>query len=332
MKENKSKPNKSKLFFLKWIANNDLKVFLLSLLISTIIWSVMKLSDENTYEYKLILNYTDIPEELLIINKPDSIVTLNLTSQGFKFFTNVFSKNEPVNISMKEYNIPKLQSNNEIIVFRMAASQLTKQISQQLNLKNLGKIIKPDSIVFKFSEYKTKLVPVKAVYNLSFRNNYQLYSGVILDPKEVTISGPRSILDEIQYLETETVSKERVGEDFQKTLSLIVPENIVVDQSEVVANFRVANYTELEKKVKININNRVKGVKIKTFPDFVTVKYIIAVDDFEKINEKSFIIEATIDSLKLLKGDELIPKVREKPDFVKNVTIKEKTIDYIIIE
>lgn len=327
----KSKLKKNKAAKSKWIANNDLKVFLLSLLISTVIWTIMKLSDVNTYEYDVVLQYTEIPDDLLLINEPDSVVKLKLTSQGFNFFTNVFSGNQAISISMNQFDIRK-SNYDDVFNYKISVDQLSKQIGEKLNVRNLGEIIEPDSILFRFSKYKTKDVPIKVNHNLEFRNNYQLYGKAKTNPEYVSVSGPMSIIDTMKFIATESFSVDKIGEDFEKTLSLIVPEDIILSHSKVDAIFKVANYTEIERKVKVQLINRVEDVKIKTFPDFVTISYVVAVNDNDKIDENSFVITATLDSLKLLRGDELIPELEKKPDFVRNLTIKDKTIDYIIIE
>ena len=61
-------------------------VFLSCLGISIIIWGLIKFDKLYYGSIDFSVVYTNIPDDKLLINHPDSVLTLNVQSQGLDFF------------------------------------------------------------------------------------------------------------------------------------------------------------------------------------------------------------------------------------------------------
>jgi len=66
---------------------NQLYIFLMCLLVSILLWALVKLSREYYYTIDYRLNFTHIPVSYRLVKASDTILTLNLKVQGYDFFT-----------------------------------------------------------------------------------------------------------------------------------------------------------------------------------------------------------------------------------------------------
>lgn len=315
----------------KFLNNTDFKVFLLSLVIAAFIWTVMKLSDVNTYSYSITLDYSNYPDGLVLANEPDSVIQLKFTSKGFKLISSALKRNEKIKVDLSKLNF---KPDKDSISFKsnVTPAFFKSDILNQLEAKKIGEISSPDSIYFVFAKYIDKKVAVKVNSKLSFKEDFKLYGKIVAQPDSVLLSGPKNILDDIDEIQTKQLIINNLKSNIEKTVYLEIPKGVKSSKESVTVNIEVASCTQMERKVKLNLINKVNSVQIKTFPSYVNVKYQIAIRDNHKISDTSFEVSAVLDSMRLLHGDNLIPFVSKKPGFVKNVRISEESIDYIILE
>ena len=106
----------------------------------------------------------------------------------------------------------------------------------------------PDTVTFVFDQKSQKIVPVKLNLTYSFAKQYQLNGKVKVIPSNIIIKGPKSVLDEIDFLETKQHNISDIGSTKRHLIPLKSENNQGVDFgiSAVVAEIPVEKYTEAE--------------------------------------------------------------------------------------
>ena len=87
-------------------------------------------------------------------------------------------------------------------VYTINTISLTNRISQQISNEIKISEIYPSSFTIILDSMKTKLVPVAANIELQFKQHNNLSSPINIEPKEISIEGPGTILEKIDTIYT----------------------------------------------------------------------------------------------------------------------------------
>jgi hypothetical protein len=119
---------------------NQLYVFLVCLGISVFIWSLVRLSKDYIYTVNYHVRYINIPQNLRLVDKSDTIVKLNIKVQGFDFFSDQYfkRKNQLIDVSLKNVKIIN-QSSYLLEIFSVTPDTLFFKFERK-NLKTMSSI------------------------------------------------------------------------------------------------------------------------------------------------------------------------------------------------
>ena len=178
-----------------------------------------------------------------------------------------------------------------------------------------------------------KKVPVKLVSDLSYEAGYHINGDIAVTPDSVTVSGPESILDTLQFVSTTKFSQSEINEPVRKELLLEMftsDQNVNLSVEKVTVDFSVEKFTEGTMKVPFTVLNLPEDVTINTFPKEVELTYKVALSQFNQIQSTSFQIECDYQLSVENNLSYLIPKLTQQSDLVKNVKIAPNRIDFVI--
>jgi len=107
------------------------------------------------------VRYVNIPSNLRLINKSDSIVNLNIKVQGFDFFSDQYflRKNQLFDVSLKHV---KLIKRDDFLTGYLLTSHIGKDIATQSNYPLEIYSFSPDTLYFTFEKKSPKTItPLK---------------------------------------------------------------------------------------------------------------------------------------------------------------------------
>jgi hypothetical protein len=124
-------------------------VFLICLLLSIFIWSLVRLSKDYYYAINFRLNFINTPGNLKIVSSSDSVLVLKIKLQGFDFFSEEFivSKERQFDVSLK--NI-RLFGSGENLSGYLLTNRIGREIVSQSEFPNDVFFVTPDTIFFNF--------------------------------------------------------------------------------------------------------------------------------------------------------------------------------------
>ena len=304
--------------------NKKLRVFLLFLMLSFLFWMLIKLSKNYIADVKFDLVYVDEPKNKLIQNNSDNEIILTVNTLGFKLLSYSL-KNKKLNYSLAD--LERIKGSNYYSITKSKINYL----QAQLPVETVVLKVKPDTLYFDLGVKKSKKVKIIPNVNFEFKPGFNLTKKYTIDPKFVTISGPSKFVDSIENVQSELLELNDVAISFDVAVKLLNNmDAITLSIDHVNISGEVEKITEGFFTLPFKVINLPRKQIISTFPKEVKVVYQVALKDYNKITENSFVIQCdyreTVDN----NLEYLIPKIIEKPNILFDVKIVPNKIEYLV--
>ncbi|NOR86504.1 MAG: hypothetical protein GQ527_02730, partial [Bacteroidales bacterium] len=204
------------------IENKKTAIFLACLAISTFMWLLIKLSKEYQMEVKVALVFQNMPKDKILINQPDSIISVKVTDNGFDMIgISLFGASEPMSIQvdkLRQKNIAHHQYKSFVM-----SNSFYDQLRQEFSSATFVTDMRPDSIIFIFEEQTSKKVKIDAQLTYQLSPQYQLSGDLILKPDSITIYGSETILEGITSISTKETEFEHLESSVHENIPLVLP-------------------------------------------------------------------------------------------------------------
>ncbi len=143
---------------------NQLPVFIVCLVLSVLIWALVRLSKDYYYSVEYRLNWTQVPGNLKLTGYSDSTLNLRIKVQGFEFFSEQFLIKQDREFEVSLRNV-RLQYSGDHILGYLLTSRIGKEIIAQTNFPNEVYFVSPDTLYFEFEKSVIKRIPSRASGN-----------------------------------------------------------------------------------------------------------------------------------------------------------------------
>ncbi|NPD44336.1 MULTISPECIES: hypothetical protein [unclassified Lentimicrobium] len=312
--------------FLK-IKNKNTIVFLICLGISAFLWLLIKLSQEYEINVNIPVKYHNYPEDQILINKPDSVIQIRITDNGFDLIgTSLFGSPSSLELNIPEMTTSQInaQIKQSYSLVRTKIEELNKIFSSAKNLRLLG----PDSLVLKFEKLATKEVTIFPNIKYLLLPQFQLKGAARLQPQIITLYGSQNKLDLIDTVYTESKTYTELDLSFKDQIKLLIPSNVntKVRTSELIVE--VEKFTEAKITIPIP-QDFIDNKNIRLFPKHIEIKYAVSFEKFNEIKPEGFKVIAAIDPLNIGK---LNISLESFPDDIRVIDFSPKVAEFIIIK
>lgn len=301
-----------------------LKVFLIFLVLSTLFWSLIKLSKEYISEVEFTLSYSEMPKNKLIQNEPETTVKLTVKTIGFKLLRYAIKE------KVLDYSLTNIERKKGSAYYSETRSNMNF-LQAQLSAETVVLDIQPDTLFFDLGVRSTKKVPIGSKVSYEFKTGFNFVSDLTMEPTEVEISGPQSVIDTIEIVETKELKFTDISETIDKEIELVSPhESIELSIPDTRMQAQVDKITDGSYMIDFQVINLPKKYMISTYPKQVKVIYQVALKDYNKIPENSFRVQCDYMESERNELTYLIPKIVEKPDLVSNVKIVPNKVEFLV--
>ncbi len=308
------------------VKNKRQHTLLFFITLSTLFWLLIKLSNEysSVVTYRVI--YEKLPVEKLFQNDPPSTIDIRLKATGFKLLQ------EKINRKKLSFNLRKVffkEKYHYYILTQNYKGRVQEQLGDGVLLQSFVK----DTVFFELGLNKFKKVPVVSNIDVNCKLGFNISNGISLIPDSVVVRGPEIHIDKIKFIETEKEELLNVSENIDKSINLILPEElpkVTFSNEEVQLKARVEKFTEGSFEVPFEIVGIPDSLKITTYPKKVKVVFQIGLSNFSKISANSFKVQCDFKESKKRNLNYLEPKIIEKTSIVSSVKIRPSHIEYLI--
>lgn len=302
------------------------KSFISFLIASIFIWTLINLSKEYSTELTYNISYEAIPQDKLLQEDPLKEMKLLVEGTGFKLLVANFSHRA---IRLKADRLQ--QKSNIQYCFSPKDQQLylQKQLHSGLRLTQ----VLQDTIYLKLGSLARKKVPVVPNVTLKYIPGFDLSEPIQVKPDSVLVTGPELQLNKLQDVSTGLISLEEIDSDFSNKIDVVLPKELSklkLAVREVVVSGKVDKYTEGELEVPFEVENVPFGIELNVFPKTVKVTYKVGLKDFGKVEKTSFKISCDYNYVLENKASYMIPKLIQKPNFVRSVKIMPNSIEFLV--
>ena len=312
--------------------NRNFLTYLVFLLIAIAIWYLDALNKDYTAEMKFAVKYTDLPDDKVLTNTPPKYLTLTINAQGFTLLK--YRLGLIFNPIILEANYQTLRRKNNsqqgeyFLVTQSAFDRIALQLSSDVKLRQVA----PDTLNFLLSETIRKRIPVKSALQLQFDKGFFPRGDMQIEPAEITVTGPKALVDTMQYVYTRTKSFKKLKNTLKTPVELQSVHLLRYSANEVHVAQTIERFTEATITAPIEAINLPVRSTMKIFPGTVTINCMVPVVDYEKLQPNMFRAVVDYNSVKDAMDNQAKAKVTisRTPDYVIDVKFNPKNVDFII--
>lgn len=281
---------------------------LISLIIATGVWFWVNSLDYTEQTASLPISFQNIPEDMMILETSDEIVT----------FTIRIHNNKVSDMEISHLVSPYVDLSNAVTGYEYYPIQMEiTDSAPEMNINMMKEEVKVhlDNIATQEVQIKPRIIgtPVSGF----------MVDSIQYEPEYITIKGPEDDIGDIEYLETETIDIGDTSESLHETVFLVIPENFeVIGDSTVTVSITYIEKTsskEISLPVEIvNLDNNYEIVGdpevtlIVEIPDSFSANYVSKISvtmDCSSVDDSGkFILPLTVTTSS---GIEIV----DSPDF-----------------
>lgn len=305
--------------------NLKLRVFFVFFSLSVVLWLLINLSKSYTSDVEFEVKYINLPVDKVLQSTPIDKLEASVVSTGFNLLRYKINSKELL------IDLKNVAYKNGTTFYYLPNKHLS-DLKGQLNVDTKIDRIKQDTIFLDLGINISKRIPVKLVSNIQYKLGYNLIDEIYLSPDSVSIIGPKAQLDTIHAINTKQLVLADVSEVIQHNIELQLPDSKQISMSNltVEVSAKVDKFTEGSFTVPFTVINIPKDYSVTTFPSEIEVTYIVALSNFSKITEDSFIIECDFEQAINNELNYLIPVLKQTPTLVSSYKITPNKIDFLI--
>ena len=310
---------------------NDKRVaaYLICVAIASVFWFLNALSKTYTVNITAPVSYVNFPDNKTLSSTPPEKFDLKIKAHGFTilrhrlsffFMPLEFNVNDMTNNRMME-------SRKSSFAFptRQFLSELSYLMSNDMEVLSMS----PDTLFFKFDQMTQKRVKVKPILNVNLKKQFQISGETKSVPDSVTVNGPQSAIDTLQFAYTETMRFNNVDQLVQTRAKISSLKEIFFEPQAVELSFPVEEYTEAQQLVAVALNGEPDDVTIKLFPAKVKVTFQIGLSRFSEITPEDFKLNVSYSDIQEGK-QRLKINIESAPAYIYSLKISPEELEYLI--
>ncbi|MCD6116089.1 hypothetical protein J7K93_03660 [bacterium] len=302
-----------------WLKDSKVKLF--SLLIALFLWFYVVTDNYFTHTVKIPLFLINKPTGWILTHSIPESISVEVKGNGKDIIRFIYSKKKLL-INLKNIKQTKTYNLNVNMIEGMPENSRITPV----------KIVSPKKVKIELDKFSTKKIPVNSCISLNPLNGYIQVGSIVLEPDSILISGPRSQLNEIKSISTDSVFYKRITKDFSKEVNLVNPanDNIEISCKKVKFKARFQRIGErIFQHIPVNFVNVPSGVSAMVVPSALTLKLQAGVGVLTSIDPS--MIKAEIDYRSINKySRNKIRAVIELPDNIITYQAKPQFFEIIV--
>ena len=283
-------------------------------------WMLINLSKEYRATIDLIIEYQNPPSGKVLFNEKNDTLHTEILASGGRILARSL-RNAIVKVDLDEVLLTNNNTN-----FWLPNRSLTI-LRNQLKVKDVIRV-QQDTMHLIIDELEKRRVPIVSKVNVKASQGFKIEK-IEWGQDSVIIEGPRSLVKEIQFIETEEVVLKNKRDDFTKNIELKYPPKIKGIEK-VKYSILFEKYTEKELVSKVKLLNVPTSVKVQTVPEEVNIKFDVGYSKFNSIKSADFEVVCDLNTV----SDTLtyLPlRLKEQPDGVENIRLNPTNIKIVLI-
>ena len=237
-------------------------IFSICLLLASFLWFSFAVQEQYTTYIELPTSVTGVPADQVLLNEPPETVRLQVSGEGIQLIQLTY--NPPVLVIDGREDEVEIQS-------------VVPELAQNVALLS----VQPQRLVLQKEDIATRRVPIESNVTFVPASSHQLLRSPELSPDSVTISGPLSIIQDIDIWATEalTVSDVRGTLAVDVALSDTLAPQVTVDLSHINVRADASQFTEVVRSLTVEVDGAPTDNQVVSLdPPVVEVRFLVQLD------------------------------------------------------
>lgn len=312
--------------FLFSSANREFLTFFFFLVLSTIFWLMTALNETYEREIGVPAYLVNIPKNVVVTSDMEDTVRVTVRDKGFALLAYTYGEGiRPINVNFQ--SAITRQSGYGVV----SSQELMKMINQRFSGSSKIVQVKPDRLDFHYNYGLSRQVSVKMAGNVVPGKSFYL-ARTRFWPEKVTVYGSKQALDSLRFVKTVPINITNFNDTVLRTVALETIKGVKIVPNTVRIGLYPDILTEENIEVPITAINMPEGKVLRTFPQRVTVNFIVGASMFRSISPEQFAVVVDCNEIIDHPSDKCSIHLRETPQGVRNARLKMTQVDYLIEE
>lgn len=312
--------------FLFSSANREFLTFFFFLVLSTIFWLMTALNETYEREIGVPAYLVNIPKNVVVTSDMEDTVRVTVRDKGFALLAYTYGEGiRPINVNFQ--SAITRQSGYGVV----SSQELMKMINQRFSGSSKIVQVKPDRLDFHYNYGLSRQVSVKMSGHVVPGKSFYL-ARTRFWPEKVTVYGSKQALDSLRFVKTVPINITNFNDTVLRTVALETIKGVKIVPNTVRIGLYPDILTEENIEVPITAINMPEGKVLRTFPQRVTVNFIVDASMFRSISPEQFAVVVDYNEIIDHPSDKCSIHLRETPQGVRNARLKMTQVDYLIEE
>lgn len=312
--------------FLLSSANREFLTFFFFLVLSTIFWLMTALNETYEREIGVPAYLVNIPKNVVVTSDMEDTVRVTVRDKGFALLAYTYGEGiRPINVNFQ--SAITRQSGYGVV----SSQELMKMINQRFSGSSKIVQVKPDRLDFHYNYGLSRQVSVKMSGHVVPGKSFYL-ARTRFWPEKVTVYGSKQALDSLRFVKTVPINITNFNDTVLRTVALETIKGVKIVPNTVRIGLYPDILTEENIEVPITAINMPEGKVLRTFPQRVTVNFIVGASMFRSISPEQFAVVVDYNEIIDHPSDKCSIHLRETPQGVRNARLKMTHVDYLIEE
>lgn len=312
--------------FLFSSANREFLTFFFFLVLSTIFWLMTALNETYEREIGVPAYLVNIPKNVVVTSDMEDTVRVTVRDKGFALLAYTYGEGiRPINVNFQ--SAITRQSGYGVV----SSQELMKMINQRFSGSSKIVQVKPDRLDFHYNYGLSRQVSVKMSGHVVPGKSFYL-ARTRFWPEKVTVYGSKQALDSLRFVKTVPINITNFNDTVLRTVALETIKGVKIVPNTVRIGLYPDILTEENIEVPITAINMPEGKVLRTFPQRVTVNFIVGASLFRSISPEQFAVVVDYNEIIDHPSDKCSIHLRETPQGVRNARLKMTQVDYLIEE
>ena len=312
--------------FLFSSANREFLTFFFFLVLSTIFWLMTALNETYEREIGVPAYLVNRPKNVVVTSDMEDTVRVTVCDKGFALLAYTYGEGiRPINVNFQ--SAITRQSGYGVV----SSQELMKMINQRFSGSSKIVQVKPDRLDFHYNYGLSRQVSVKMSGHVVPGKSFYL-ARTRFWPEKVTVYGSKQALDSLRFVKTVPINITNFNDTVLRTVALETIKGVKIVPNTVRIGLYPDILTEENIEVPITAINMPEGKVLRTFPQRVTVNFIVGASMFRSISPEQFAVVVDYNEIIDHPSDKCSIHLRETPQGVRNARLKMTQVDYLIEE
>lgn len=187
--------------------------------------------------------------------------------------------------------------------------------------------VSPELIQVFIEDAQTASVPIRAIAKINFVKGYDLADSIELTPSVIAVEGPRSAIERLLYIQTDTLRFEKLKDSVVTKIKLHENPLFKFSTNEIQAKIKAEQFTEKTLFIPIVVKNAPQSLRI--FPNKIKLDCSIALSHYAFLEADKFIAEVDLKNIDFkTKNNTVAISLNSYPKWVRNIKFSPKSVEF----